>query len=106
MIESRFKIRVMTGLFGAIGIIYFYNNPDNPDNPDNFDAAKVYIKNAYFSSYNSLSGFFKFNLYSNRLITANEVVVNGSEDIADNADNEDNTDNANRDAMIDEGNSI
>lgn len=103
MIEPRFKTRVMTGLFGAIGFIYFYNNPDN------FDAVKVYVKNVCFSSYNSLSGFFKFNLYPNRLITANEVVVNGSEDIADNADNEDNTDNtdnANRDAMIDEGNSI
>ena len=100
MIESRFKTRVMTGLFGAIGFIYFYNNPDN------FDAVKVYVKNVCFSSYNSLSGFLKINLYSNRLITTNEAVVDNGEDIADIADNTDNTDNANTDAMIDDGNNI
>ena len=100
MIESRFKTRVMTGLFGAIGFIYFYNNPDN------FDAVKVYVKNVCFSSYNSLSGFLKINLYPNRLITTSEAIVNNGEDNADSADNADNTDNANTDAMIDDGNNI
>ena len=94
MIESRFKTRVMTGLFGAIGFIYFYNNPDN------FDAVKVYVKNVCFSSYNSLSGFLKINLYPNRLITTSEAIVNTGEDNADSADN------ADKDAMIDDGNNI
>ena len=94
MIESRFKTRVMTGLFGAIGFIYFYNNPDN------FDAVKVYVKNVCFSSYNSLSGFLKINLYPNRLITTSEAIVNNGEDNADSADN------ADKDAMIDDGNNI
>ena len=67
---------------------------NNPDNPDNFDAAKVYIKNAYFSSYNSLSGFFKFNLYSNRLI------------VASTQNNPENKDNCECESMCDEGNNI
>ena len=88
MIEPRFKTRVMTGLFGAIGFIYFYNNPDN------FDAVKVYVKNVCFSSYNSLSGFFKFNLYSNRLI------------VASTQNNPENKDNGECESMCDEGNNI
>ena len=100
MIESRFKTRVMTGLFGAIGFIYFYNNPDN------FDAVKVYVKNVCVSSYNSLSGFLKINLYPNRLITTSDALVNNGEDNTDNKDNADNANNANKDNMIDEGNSI
>ena len=88
MIEPRFKTRVMTGLFGAIGFIYFYNNPDN------FDAVKVYVKNVCFSSYNSLSGFFKFNLYSNRLI------------VASTQNNPENKDNVECESMCDEGNNI
>lgn len=85
MIEYRFKTRIMSGLVGAIGFIYFYNNPDN------FDAAKVYVKNVCFSSYNSLSGFFKFNLHSTHLIAASTP---------------ENDDNSESESMCDDGNNI
>ena len=63
-LEPRFKTRVMAGMFGAITLIYFYNNPDN------FDAIKVRVKSGISYSYNMLSGIFNINLYSNRLIMA------------------------------------
>ena len=63
-LEPRFKTRVMAGMFGAITLIYFYNNPDN------LDAIKVTVKSGIRYSYNMLSGIFNINLYSNRLIMA------------------------------------
>ena len=56
-IESKFKTRVMIGMVGTAGFIYFFNNPDNPDN---FDVAKTFVKNGFALSWKTFRNFFVY----------------------------------------------